>query len=135
MQYYDEPIEKTIERMKDIKNWIKTTENTCTLGREFGCSCQEDSDKECTNNQESYRLIGTEIYLCPSEIENNFEEYMKFDEENITSFIKNHKYHYSRQFDKNFKSYFQKHDNNKLEESDDESEEENDKKEENSANN
>ncbi len=136
LQYFDEPVEKTIERMKDIKNWVKTIENTCTLGNEFGCSCKEDSDHECTNNQESYRLIGTEIYLCPTEIENNFDNYMIFDDnDSLIYFIKNKKYTYYRSMDKNFKSYFERHDNDVSEESDEESEEENDEKEENSANN
>lgn len=126
LQYYDEPVEKTIERMKDIKNWVKTTDNTCTLGKEFGCSCKEDSDSDYTNNQESYRLIGTDIYLCPSEIENNFEEYMKFeDDDSLIYFIKIKKYSYYRSMDKNFKSYFQNH-NNKDEESEEESKEESD---------
>lgn len=151
LQYFDEPVEKTIERMKDIKNWVKTTDNTCTLGQEFGCSCTEDSDHECTNNQESYRLIGTEIYLCPTEIENNFDNYMKFDDDNniLINFIKRKKYNYTRQFDNKFKSFFQyiynnnsdENENNEDENNDDENDEdendedENDEKEENSANN
>lgn len=64
LEYLDEPVDKTIERFRIQSNWHKTDNNTCTLRKKFMCSCNNRKHKDYSINQNNYRLIGTEIYLC-----------------------------------------------------------------------
>lgn len=70
-KYKKESIDESFERMLNKKSWVFDKENKCVF---HGCSCKmDDEDKSYMS---SYRLIGTYIYLCSGEYEDNFEEFI-----------------------------------------------------------